>query len=73
MAIQLRSCFRFVSSPEEVLEVIEEGKSNRHIAVTSNLSYNMVLFNYFAVKSSKNEIERKYKKLLISFCRYERT
>ena len=27
--------FRFVSSPEEVLEVIEEGKSNRHIAVTS--------------------------------------
>ena len=28
---------RFVSSPEEVLEVIEEGKSNRHVAVTSNL------------------------------------
>ena len=27
--------YRFVSSPEEVLEVIEEGKSNRHIAVTS--------------------------------------
>ena len=26
---------RFVSCPEEVLEVIEEGKSNRHIAVTS--------------------------------------
>lgn len=26
---------RFVSSPEEVFEVIEEGKSNRHIAVTS--------------------------------------
>ena len=28
---------RFVSSPEEVLEVIEEGKSNRHIAVTSKI------------------------------------
>ena len=28
---------RFVSSPEEVLEVIEEGKSNRHVAVTSKL------------------------------------
>lgn len=27
---------RFVSSPEEVFEAIEEGKSNRHIAVTSN-------------------------------------
>lgn len=26
---------RFVSSPEDVFEVIEEGKSNRHIAVTS--------------------------------------
>ena len=31
--------FRFVSSPEEVLEVIEEGKSNRHIAVTSKSLY----------------------------------
>lgn len=26
---------RFVTSPEEVFEVIEEGKANRHIAVTS--------------------------------------
>lgn len=26
---------RFVSCPEEVFAVIEEGKSNRHIAVTS--------------------------------------
>ena len=30
---------RFVSSPEEVFEVIEEGKSNRHVAVTSMLSF----------------------------------
>lgn len=30
---------RFVSSPEEVFEVIEEGKSNRHIAVTSLYHY----------------------------------
>ncbi|CAH2001133.1 unnamed protein product [Acanthoscelides obtectus] len=28
---------RFVSSPEEVFEAIEEGKSNRHIAVTSKI------------------------------------
>lgn len=28
---------RFVSSPEEVFEVIEEGKSNRHVAVTSKI------------------------------------
>ena len=30
---------RFVSSPEEVLEVIEEGKSNRHVAVTSERKF----------------------------------
>ena len=28
---------RFVTTPEEVLECIEEGKQNRHIAVTSNI------------------------------------
>ena len=27
---------RLVTTPEEVLECIEEGKSNRHISVTSN-------------------------------------
>lgn len=26
---------RFVSSPEEVMDVMEEGKANRHVAVTS--------------------------------------
>ncbi|GCC41832.1 hypothetical protein chiPu_0025741, partial [Chiloscyllium punctatum] len=26
---------RFVSSPEEVMDVIDEGKCNRHVAVTS--------------------------------------
>jgi hypothetical protein len=31
---------RFVSSPEDVFEVIEEGKSNRHIAVTSKFCLN---------------------------------
>lgn len=27
-----------MSSPEEVMEVIDEGKANRHVAVTSMLS-----------------------------------
>jgi len=41
---------RFVSSPEEVLEVIEEGKSNRHVAVTnmnehSSRSHSIFLIN----------------------------
>lgn len=26
---------RFVSSPDEVMDVIDEGKANRHVAVTS--------------------------------------
>lgn len=26
---------RFVTSPEEVMDVIDEGKANRHVAVTS--------------------------------------
>lgn len=34
---------RFVSSPEEVFESIEEGKSNRHIAVTSKMFLLFVL------------------------------
>lgn len=36
---------RFVSSPEEVFEAIEEGKSNRHIAVTSKLERSFENFN----------------------------
>ncbi|NXK15641.1 KIF5A protein, partial [Herpetotheres cachinnans] len=30
---------RFVSSPEEILDVIDEGKSNRHVAVTRSLDW----------------------------------
>lgn len=36
---------RFVSSPEEVFAVIEEGKSNRHIAVTSKFVIKKYLNN----------------------------
>lgn len=35
---------RFVSSPDEVFEVIEEGKSNRHIAVTSKSFFSLMHF-----------------------------
>lgn len=40
-AVKLISVFvqgcteRFVTSPEEVMDVIDEGKANRHVAVTS--------------------------------------
>lgn len=48
---------RFVSSPEEVFEAIEEGKSNRHIAVTSRFC--------IILESSRVKITRDF--------RYERT
>lgn len=38
---------RFVSSPEEVFEVIEEGKSNRHIAVTSKKAFTYLISEMF--------------------------
>jgi kinesin family member 5 len=36
---------RFVFSPEDVLEVIKEGKSNRHIAVTSKFCWDAHTLN----------------------------
>lgn len=52
---------RFVTTPEEVFEVIEEGKSNRHIAVTnmnehSSRSHSVFLIN---VKQENQETEKK--------------
>ncbi|CAG2247375.1 KIF5 [Mytilus edulis] len=52
---------RFVSSPEEVMEAIEEGKSNRHVAVTnmnehSSRSHSVFLIN---VKQEHLETEKK--------------
>lgn len=52
---------RFVSSPEDVFEVIEEGKANRHIAVTnmnehSSRSHSVFLIN---VKQENLENEKK--------------
>lgn len=52
---------RFVSSPEEVMEVIAEGKANRHIAVTnmnehSSRSHSIFLIN---VKQENTETQKK--------------
>lgn len=47
---------RFVSSPEEVFAVIEEGKSNRHIAVTSKFMIIKSLFiTYFFIVNLRHE------------------
>ncbi|XP_010573505.1 PREDICTED: kinesin heavy chain isoform 5C isoform X2 [Haliaeetus leucocephalus] len=52
---------RFVSSPEEVLDVIDEGKANRHVAVTnmnehSSRSHSIFLIN---IKQENVETEKK--------------
>lgn len=52
---------RFVTTPEEVFECIEDGKSNRHIAVTnmnehSSRSHSVFLIN---VKQENQETEKK--------------
>ncbi|KAJ8336638.1 hypothetical protein SKAU_G00378580 [Synaphobranchus kaupii] len=52
---------RFVSSPEEVMDTIDEGKSNRHVAVTnmnehSSRSHSIFLIN---VKQENTQTEQK--------------
>ncbi|KAG7503879.1 kinesin heavy chain-like isoform X2 [Solea senegalensis] len=52
---------RFVSSPDEVMDVIDEGKSNRHVAVTnmnehSSRSHSIFLIN---IKQENTETETK--------------
>uniref|UniRef100_A0A3B3RKH6 Kinesin-like protein n=2 Tax=Paramormyrops kingsleyae TaxID=1676925 RepID=A0A3B3RKH6_9TELE len=52
---------RFVSSPEEVMDVIDEGKANRHVAVTnmnehSSRSHSIFLIN---IKQQNVETEKK--------------
>ncbi|XP_057293269.1 kinesin heavy chain-like [Hydractinia symbiolongicarpus] len=52
---------RFVSSPEEVLDVISEGKANRHVSVTnmnehSSRSHSIFLIN---VKQENTETQKK--------------
>ncbi|XP_063068576.1 kinesin heavy chain-like [Engraulis encrasicolus] len=52
---------RFVSSPEEVMDVIDEGKNNRHVAVTnmnehSSRSHSIFLIN---IKQENVETEKK--------------
>ena len=43
---------RFVSSPEEVFEVIEEGKSNRHVAVTSKSLIIIIILKIISIDNN---------------------
>lgn len=52
---------RFVSSPEEVLEVIEEGKSNRHIAVTNMNEHSSRSHSVFLINVKQENLENQKK------------
>lgn len=54
---------RFVSSPEEVFEVIEMGKSNRHVAVTNMNEHSSRSHSVFLIQVKQENIENQ-KKLL---------
>lgn len=54
---------RFVSSPEEVFEVIELGKSNRHVAVTNMNEHSSRSHSVFLIQVKQENIESQ-KKLL---------
>lgn len=57
----LKGCTeRFVCSPEEVMDTIDEGKSNRHVAVTSkcyllSLSSALLICFWYALKSREDK------------------
>ena len=52
---------RFVSSPEEVFEVIEEGKSNRHVAVTNMNEHSSRSHSVFLINVKQENLENKKK------------
>lgn len=52
---------RFVSSPEEVFEVIEEGKSNRHIAVTNMNEHSSRSHSVFLINVKQENLENQKK------------
>ncbi|KAG9349132.1 hypothetical protein JZ751_029452 [Albula glossodonta] len=59
---------RFVSSPEEVMDVIDEGKANRHVAVTNMNEHSSRSHSIFliSIKQENMETEKKlYGKLYL--------
>ncbi|ERL92537.1 hypothetical protein D910_09850 [Dendroctonus ponderosae] len=52
---------RFVSSPEEVFESIEEGKSNRHIAVTNMNEHSSRSHSVFLINVKQENLENQKK------------
>uniref|UniRef100_A0A336MGS8 Kinesin-like protein n=1 Tax=Culicoides sonorensis TaxID=179676 RepID=A0A336MGS8_CULSO len=52
---------RFVSSPEDVFEVIEEGKSNRHVAVTNMNEHSSRSHSVFLINVKQENLENQKK------------
>ncbi|XP_069010542.1 kinesin heavy chain-like [Embiotoca jacksoni] len=52
---------RFVSSPEEVMDVIDEGKSNRHVAVTNMNEHSSRSHSIFLINIKQENVETETK------------
>ncbi|XP_066193741.1 kinesin heavy chain isoform X1 [Sylvia atricapilla] len=52
---------RFVSSPEEILDVIDEGKSNRHVAVTNMNEHSSRSHSIFLIHIKQENVETEQK------------
>ncbi|XP_046577202.1 LOW QUALITY PROTEIN: kinesin heavy chain-like [Haliotis rubra] len=52
---------RFVSSPEEVMEVIDDGKSNRHVAVTNMNEHSSRSHSVFLIHVKQENVETEKK------------
>ncbi|XP_057708940.1 kinesin heavy chain-like isoform X1 [Corythoichthys intestinalis] len=52
---------RFVSSPEEVMDVIDEGKANRHVAVTNMNEHSSRSHSIFLINIKQENVETETK------------
>ncbi|XP_066519294.1 kinesin heavy chain-like isoform X2 [Hoplias malabaricus] len=52
---------RFVSSPEEMMEVIDEGKSNRHVAVTNMNEHSSRSHSIFLINIKQEHLDTEHK------------
>ncbi|XP_060724166.1 kinesin heavy chain-like isoform X2 [Tachysurus vachellii] len=52
---------RFVSSPEEMMDIIDEGKSNRHVAVTNMNEHSSRSHSIFLINIKQEHVETEQK------------
>ncbi|XP_036425405.1 kinesin heavy chain-like [Colossoma macropomum] len=52
---------RFVSSPEEMMDVIDEGKSNRHVAVTNMNEHSSRSHSIFLINIKQEHLDTEHK------------